>query len=241
MNTLSIGDLHFEDLRFDDLRFEVRLSAGRRAMEITLGRDGELILSAPPEVTEATLLDFVQRKRMWIYQQLARQQTFAHEVPAKVFTDGEGFLYLGRSYRLRLVDESIVPVKLLSGRLVMPRHLAGAGREHLVNWYCGRAKRWLSDKAGDFFARMEVAPAGVKVQDLGYRWGSCGKGGWLYFHWKTILLPARIAEYVVVHEMAHLHEPHHTPEFWRRVERALPDFELRKDWLSRNGGAVEGL
>jgi predicted metal-dependent hydrolase len=71
----------------------------------------------------------------------------------------------------------------------------------------------LSVKVDDFAAHMAVAPAGVKVQDLGYRWGSCGKGGWLYFHCKIVLLPARIAEYVVVHEMAHLHEPHHTPEF----------------------------
>jgi predicted metal-dependent hydrolase len=44
----------------------------------------------------------------------------------------------------------------------------------------------------------------------------------LYFHWKTISLPARIAEYVVVHEIAHLQEPHHTPAFWLRVERAIP-------------------
>lgn len=35
----------------------------------------------------------------------------------------------------------------------------------------------------------------------------------LYFHWKTILLPAHIAEYVVVHELVHLHEPNHSAEF----------------------------
>ena len=70
---------------------------------------------------------------------------------------------------------------------------------------------WLRGRVGDYQSRMEVAPAGVKVQDLGYRWGSCGKGDWVYFHWKSILLPARIAEYVVVHEIAHLHERHHTP------------------------------
>jgi predicted metal-dependent hydrolase len=81
----------------------------------------------------------------------------------------------------------------------------------------------------DYAARTEVMPAGVRAQDLGYRGGYCGTGEWLYFHWKNILLPARIAEYVVVHEMAHLSEPHHTPEFWRRVERALPDFERRRD------------
>ena len=92
-----------------------------------------------------------------------------------------------------------------------------------------------------YAARMEVAPAGVKVQDLGYRWGSCGEGDWLYFHWKTILLPARVAEYVVVHEMAHLLKPHHTPEYWWRVERAMPDYELRKEWLAERGAGVEGV
>ena len=137
--------------------------------------------------------------------------------------------------------ESIAPVKLVSGRFVMPRAAAGDGRAHMIRWYCGNAERWLSCKVADFSARMEVAPAGVKVQDLGYRWGSCGKGGWLYFHGKTILLPARIAEYVVVHEMAHLHAPHHSADFWRRLERAMPDYALRKDWLSRNGSSVEGV
>jgi predicted metal-dependent hydrolase len=228
-------------LTIDDLHFEVRRSAARRFLEITVDRSGDLILSVPSEASEAVLRDFVQRKRMWVYQQLARQETYTREMPRKVFVDGEGFLYLGRSYRLRLVDESIAPVKLVGGRLVMPKDLASDGRDHMILWYCGNATRWLSAKVNDYAARMELAPAGVKVQDLGYRWGSCGKGEMLYFHWKTILLPAPIAEYVVVHEMAHLHEPHHTPEFWRRVERTLPDYELRKDWLSRNGTSVEGL
>ncbi|MBT9490961.1 MAG: M48 family metallopeptidase [Paucibacter sp.] len=216
-------------------------STRRRALEITVDRGGELILSAPPDVPEATLRDFVLRKRMWVYKQLAIKDAQTQAAPRKVFTEGEGFGYLGRSYRLRLVPESDAAVKLVGGRFVMPKALASGGREHLIRWYCEHAKPWLAGKAADFAARMEVDPAGVRVQDLGYRWGSCGKGDMLYFHWKTILLPARIAEYVVVHEMAHLHEPHHTPEFWRRVERAMPDYELRKDWLARQGKTVEGL
>ena len=54
-------------------------------------------------------------------------------------------------------------------------------------------------------------------------------------------LPARIAEYVVAHELVHLHESHHTPEFWLRLERAMPDFEQRKVWLAENGMSVEGV
>jgi predicted metal-dependent hydrolase len=228
-------------LTVNDLRFEVRRSDRRRALEITVDRDGELVLSAPPDVPDATLRDFARRKRMWVYKQLARRQALAHEPPRKVFTEGEGFAYLGRSYRLRLVAQSDAAIKLQGGRFVMPQALARSGREHLIRWYSERARIWLADKVTDYAARMEVMPSGVRVQDLGYRWGSCGKGDWLYFHWKTILLPARICEYVVVHEMAHLHDPHHTPEFWRRVERAMPDFERRKEWLAQRGMVVEGL
>lgn len=231
MNTLTVNDL----------RFELRRSAQRRVLEITVDRGGELILSAPLEAPDAALREFVQRKRMWVYKQLARKEALSHSPRRKEFADGEDFAYLGRSYRLRLVAESDAAVKLVGGRFVMPKALVREGREHMIRWYCERAKVWLSSKVEDFAARMEVLPAGVRVQDLGYRWGSCGRNGLLYFHWKTILLPARIAEYVVVHEMAHLLEPHHTPEFWLRVERAMPDYQRRNGWLAERGMDVEGL
>ena len=231
------------DLVVKDLRFELNSSERRRTLQITVGRTGQLTLSAPPNIPKARLEDFVRRKRMWVYRQLARKEALKEPLPRKVFVDGEGFLYLGRNYRLRLVPEEAtdVAVKLQQGRLVMPSSLARDGREHLLRWYTARAQPRLQAQVKEYAARMEVNPAGVRVQDLGYRWGSCGKGGWLYFHWKTILLPARIAEYVVVHEMAHLKEPHHTPSFWRRVERAMPDFKQRKTWLAAHGIDVEGV
>jgi predicted metal-dependent hydrolase len=229
------------NLQLDDLRFTVRHSARRETMQITVERGGDLVLSAPPQVDEATLRDFVQQKRLWIYTKLAEKDRLHRQVLRKEFVGGEGFLYLGRSHRLKLVDDQDVPLKLATGRFCLRLDALPAAREHFIRWYSDRAKAWLSSRVTEYQSRMEVAPAGVKVQDLGYRWGSCGKGDWLYFHWKAILLPARIAEYVVVHEIAHLHEPHHTPAFWLRVERAMPDYARRKAWLAEHGIDVEGI
>jgi predicted metal-dependent hydrolase len=230
MPMLTVGDLSFELKR-----------RTRRTMQITVDRNGELVLSAPPDVEEDRLREFVLEKRFWIYTKLAEKDRLKRTIPTKSFVDGEGFLYLGRSYRLKLIDDQEVPLKLLNGRFMLHRDCVAEGRTQLIQWYSVHAKRWLWDKVQDYVARMEVQPTGLKVQDLGYRWGSCGKGGWLYFHWKTILLPPRIAEYVVVHELVHLHHPHHTPEFWQRVERAMPDFERRKNWLAEHGMNVEGV
>ncbi len=236
-----LAPVKWPKLHVDDLQFHVRHSTHRRTMQITVERDGELVLSAPPEVDETALRAFVQEKRLWIYTKLAEKDRLKHQVPHKEFVAGEGFLYLGRSYRLKLVDEQDVALKLAAGRFCLRRDALPAAREHFIRWYSERAKVWLSGRVAEYRSRMEVSPVGVKVQDLGYRWGSCGKGDWLYFHWKAILLPARITEYVVVHEIAHLHEPHHTPAFWLRVERAMPDYAQRKAWLAEHGIDVEGI
>jgi len=236
-----LAPLKLPKLQVDDLQFHVRRSARRSTMQITVERDGELVLSAPPKVHEAALRAFVLEKRFWIYTKLAAKDRLQRRVPRKEFVGGEGFLYLGRSHRLKLVGDQDVPLKLAAGRFCLRRDAVPAAREHFIRWYSDRAKAWLSSRVADYQSRMEVSPAGVKVQDLGYRWGSCGKGDWLYFHWKAILLPARIAEYVVLHEIAHLHEPHHTPAFWLRVERAMPDYAQRKAWLAEHGIDVEGI
>lgn len=228
-------------IQLDDLQFTIRRSTRRRTMQITVERTGELILSAAPEVGIDQLREFANEKRFWIYTKLAEKDRLQRKVPRKEFVAGEGFLYLGRSHRLKLVNDQDSPLKLVNGRFALRRDALADAREHFIRWYSERARVWLSSRVADYQSRMEVAPAGVKVQDLGYRWGSCGKGDWLYFHWKTILLPARIAEYVVVHEIVHLHEPHHTPAFWLRVERAMPDYSQLMAWLAEHGIDVEGI
>lgn len=228
-----------EGLVVGDLRFEVRRSRRRRTVQITVDRGGELVLSAPEGCPASTMEDFVREKRSWIYTKLAEKEALLPEARRRRFVSGEGFPYLGRSYRLLLVsDDQAVPLKLEHGRFKLRRGDALRGRQLMIRWYAAHARPWIEKRLQRWAGRLAVAPGGVTVQDLGYRWGSCGKGGRLYFHWRAILPPARIVEYIVVHELVHLHEAHHTPEFWRRLERALPDFEDRKRWLAEHAGQL---
>lgn len=225
-----------EHLVVDELTFEVRRSARRRTMELTVDRGGELIITAPPEVSDAVMGAFVREKRFWLYTKLAEKEALQQPTGGKEFVSGEGFPYLGRSYRLLLVDAQDAPLKLDGGRFKLLRSAAGQGREHFIAWYAEHATPWLRRRVAGWSARMGVEPRSVEVRDLGFRWGSCGQAGGVNFHWATILLPASVVDYVVVHELAHLVEPNHTPEFWQRVGRALPEYQQRKAWLAEHGG-----
>ncbi len=86
----------------------------------------------------------------------------------------------------------------------------------------------------------------VQVRELAYRWGSCGHKGDLYFHWGVAMLPRVMIEYVVVHQLVHLIEPHHTTAFWDRVERVVSDWcdaygglRLNKQCFAANGASYD--
>jgi len=231
MTSVSVGDL----------RLEVRASERRTTLQVTVDRGGQLIVFAPADCTETAIQRFVREKRLWIYSKLAEKEALQRPQVTKEYVSGEGFPYLGRSYRLLLVDEQLVPIKLDTGRLKMSRSAAANGRAHMVDWYTAHAQVWLRQCAERMAARLGVTPTEIHVQDLGYRWGSCGKGARLNFHWKTILLPPRMAEYVVAHELVHLKEAQHNSEFWRRLERTMPDFGMRKEWLAANGATTTAI
>lgn len=218
-----------------DLQFEVRRSERRRTLGLTVERDGSLILTAPPGVADDRLERFARQKQLWIYQKLAAKERLSPPLPVRRYVTGEGFPYLGRSHRLQLVADQDVAVKLEAGRFKMRRDEAGRGRAAMMRWYTAHAQPWLTARIDRYARRARVEPTAVTVQDLGFRWGSCGRGGRLYFHWQCILLPPRIVDYVVVHELVHLREPHHTPAFWSAVERAMPDWEQRRRWLADHG------
>jgi len=229
-----------EALTVDELTLEVRRSFRRRHLELVIDRGGELVLAAPDAVDSETMASFVREKKFWLYTKLAEKAT-RHQPPAnKQFVSGEGFPYLGRSYRLLLVQEGDRDdsLKLANGRFRLQATLADQGREIFIRWYSAHARLWLKRRIGTWTPRFEAQPKAIEIRDLGYRWGSCSKSGTLNFHWAVILLPPSIVDYILVHELAHLVEPNHTPAFWQQVARVLPDYEQRKAWLAEKGGGA---
>jgi predicted metal-dependent hydrolase len=228
-------------IKVDGLAFDVHRSPRRRTLQITVDRSGELSIAAPDRATDEDLVAFVQEKLLWVHTKIEEKARLQRRAPRKEFVDGEGFLYLGRSYRLRVVDRQLVDLTLQNGRFHLRRDRLRRARDTFVDWYIRNGQRWLVKKVAEYSARMSVPVSEIKVQDLGYRWGSFSQESRVLFHWKVILLPPKIAEYVVVHELAHGLHPNHSGAFWQVVERYMPDWQIRKIWLAEHGIEVEGL
>jgi predicted metal-dependent hydrolase len=225
-----------------DLDVHVTVSDRRRTVRLTVERDATLTAAVPPETNEAILAKAIAAKRPWLYAKLRERAETGTLRSPREFVTGEGFPYLGRSYRLLLVGEAERPVRLHRGRLELRRDCAdastGDATRHLVRWYRQVGEPWLRKRIGPWALRMEVDADGPRVLPLGYRWGSCTAQGNLNIHWATMQLSPDLVDYVLVHELAHVRHPRHDGSFWRAVERPMPDFAARRTRLRLAGPAL---
>jgi len=233
-----------ESLVIDDLAFALRRSARRKTVGITIDRDGALVVMAPADCPVQDIKRIVNEKRLWAHTKLAEKELLSGYQKTREFVNGEGFYYLGRSYRLLLVEPTsrgAAPpaLRLHHGRFILRRDQLHRAHQHFVDWYIRQGRPWIQHRVDLLADRIGVVPSPADVRDLGFRWGSSGRGGSLNFHWRAILLPPRIIEYIVAHELVHLRAPHHSKEFWMALERAMPDFGAQKRWLAENGGRFQ--
>jgi hypothetical protein len=224
-------------IAYKDLTLEVRRSNRRRTVGITIERDGSLILTAPEQTPESQLQEIVHQRSQWIYKHLIRKEALNPSVPKKEYVSGEGFPYLGRNYRLKIIpdDASQEKLKYYRGRFLLQQSSQHKGRELFIEWYKTHLKPHLQSKVDQFKHRVRVNPNSIQIRELGNRWGSCNAKGDLYFHWRVAMLPSEIVNYVVVHEMAHLQEHRHNPTFWETIACILPNYKNSKQWLATQG------
>lgn len=92
------------------------------------------------------------------------------------------------------------------------------------------ARRLVEERLAYFQEFYKVTWKRVSIRNQKTRWGSCSHGGSLSFNYRLISLPPHLADYVIVHELCHLSELNHSPEFWALVARTFPDYRaLRRE------------
>ena len=99
-------------------------------------------------------------------------------------------------------------------------------------------KRVLPGKLAHFAELAGVTYGRVTIRNQKSKWGSCSNKGNLNFNCLLMLAPEEVLDYVIVHELCHRRHMDHSKEFWKDVERVIPDYKERKKWLTQSGGML---
>jgi len=123
------------------------------------------------------------------------------------------------------LQKAIVKMRKIGPRIIFPRSLYRQKRNE--------AEAYIRQRISELNSVYGFTYQTITIRNQKTRWGSCSRRGNLSFNYRLILLPAELADYVIVHELCHLAEFNHSKNFWLFVSRAVPNYAAIRKELRR--------
>jgi len=194
----------------------------------------EVILTAPLKTTDEHIAFVLNKRASWIDEKIAFYKEYQDQKP-KEYVSGEGFKYLGRQYRLKVIEGDTECVKLQKGFFylyVKDRDNLQRKKRVLNNWYRDKADEHFQKILKRYQTIVQLEVTNVRVREMRTRWGSCNPAkSFINLNSELIKKPRYCIEYVIFHELAHLIYPNHSREFYNYLTLHMPDWKKRKSKL----------
>jgi predicted metal-dependent hydrolase len=211
----------------------------RTTLAIHVYPDGKVMVDAPISANEQAIAGKVKKRAPWIFKQKLKFESYPPALSQRQYVSGETHRYLGRQYRLKVVEGKNESVKLLHGHLFIetndPENRLRV-KTLLQQWYRLRAGVVFSERYE--FCTQEVAKVGIEhdqsihLRFMPKRWGSCTGKGNIILNPELIAAPKDCIDYVITHELCHLKESNHSQAFYKLLTTVMKDWELRRKRLN---------
>jgi predicted metal-dependent hydrolase len=210
----------------------------RKTLAIEVHPDGRIIVKAPTNTPLASIESKVIHRAAWITRQQRQFAKYAPPLPTSEYISGEGYRYLGRQYRLKLIENSSNKIRLWQGRLEVNTPTSSDRTQiekSIVNWFRDRALTIFNERYQ--LCTKLVLPYGIEgngfeLRTMSKRWGSCTHTGRIFLNPLLVSASKDCIDYVIIHELCHLLFPNHSADFYRLLTRILPDWSDTKRKLN---------
>ncbi|MBE7649013.1 M48 family metallopeptidase [Tenacibaculum finnmarkense] len=220
------------------IKYQLTFS-NRKSLGVKVHPDKSVHVIAPIGTEMLKINEKLKTKASWILKQQAFFLSFYPLTPERKFVSGETHLYLGKQYRLKLIEGDMESVKMKSGYLFITlKEISNTARiEFLLrSWY---AKKAVFHFESLFKKNLKIATSisdiipSLKYRWMDKRWGSCDAKGIIHLNLELIKSPKVCIEYVLLHEICHLRYLDHGNAFVQLLNTLCPDWKLTKDRLEK--------
>jgi len=215
----------------------------RKTLSLTVTPDLRIILKCPEQTDNERIENFLQKKWFWLEKQLSFFKKYQRKIYEKEYISGEGFLYLGRQYRLVVKRDKEDVVSLSHGQLTLYTTKLVSDSKHnkkvIDGWFAMRAESIFQERFKEMFSRFDYKKTPIlAIREMRKRWGSFLNKEKIFLNPKLIHTSKVCIDYVIVHELCHLRYKNHTTRFWQLLEEKYPKWEKVKEKLETVGAGL---
>ena len=222
-------------MKLDGINIRIEKTDRRKTVSIFIERNGSVRVLAPVTVPDEKIEEAVRAKEYQIFTKLAKWKELNQGKVNREFVNGQSFLYLGRNYRLTITENQEVPLKISGGFFHLDKKHLSKADNLFKEFYKDKAEKKIKERMKLIAEKFQDKPTSIKVLELQNRWASWTPKNGLNFHWKCIMAPVSVLDYIITHEMVHLKFPNHSDKFWNELDKKMPNFREHENWLKNNG------
>jgi predicted metal-dependent hydrolase len=206
--------------------------------------NGRVRVAAPLRVSDDAVRLAVIGKLAWVKRQRAQFEDQPRQSEREMVS-GETHYFLGRRYRLRVVTGEGPSTVAIRGNSVIALHvrpeMGPRDREQLLyRWYRQQLKDLVRPLLEKWKRRLGVKVNECRIKRMKTKWGTCNHdASRVWLNLELAKKPVRCTEYVLVHELTHLVELHHTDRFVAIMNQSLPHWRTLRDELNASPLAHE--
>lgn len=209
-------------------------------LNLRIRMDGNVFVSASPDVSCAEIDRFVQSKSKHVFAALLKfRNVIRLKAQPKKFVSGETFYILGRSLRLKVLcakKDSIVSDETyiyLSVKNPSDYGMKSRVVSRFLDQRCKDVFTCVMNELYPLVGKYGVKRPVLKIRTLSSRWGSClVRKGVVTLNRRLLATPKCCIEYVVLHELCHFIHPNHSVRFYALLSALMPDWKDRKKLLN---------
>lgn len=224
-----------EFIQYGSKRIDFHLEySDRKSLGITVTSELDVIVKSPEGISIEKIKERIFRKVPWILKQQSFFLAFHPKMPARKYISGETHLYMGRQYRLKIIEHSIETVKLKGQFIEVHASDKSRAKKLLKDWYAKNAVNkftLIAKPLIEKFKKYRVEPSSFIIREMSKRWGSCTAQGKIILNPELIKAPKGCIEYVIIHELCHLVHHEHNQKFIDLQTKEMPQWEKWKQKL----------
>ena len=215
------------------------IRTNRRSLSLTISKDGSLIVRAPKKLSMDYIYSFIKQKEKWILNK-QREMLQVKMLTEKYFA-GKQWLLCGDNYNSVFI-EKLKKIELSNGNIYLPANNSNGERTlMLYKFYTDVTKQILSKRVEYFANLMQVDYSKVKIINSKKKWGSCSNKCELEFNLRLSMLPHKVIDYIIIHELSHILEFNHSKSFYKIIESVMPDYKKHRTLLKEYNFALQLL
>ncbi len=215
---------NFLQMQNNNFQYRIVYSTKRRKTAFRFAADGILEVLAP-QGTDPRLIEMLISANTKQISELRARTPVRQQLQ---FTEGSNFMLLGKLYPLHFTHR----LRIFDNAFMIPRGSHEEMRSSMTTLYRELASSIIRKRLIPLQQAAGVIPKKIQISAADTRWGSCSAHKHISFSWKLIQCPVECVDYVIGHELSHIKEMNHSPEFWKHVEKLIPDYRKTRKLLN---------